>query len=80
MKSFFSFSIVSSSFTRGDPLPVKAVARREPLPTFPSSSASSVSSPGRSESYSNATLLQSGSVDASVTQYALSPLSAWWLR
>jgi hypothetical protein len=81
MKSFIGFSAFSSLFTYGDSSASETVASREPLPTLPSSSAASQSSPWRSNSYSNAAmLLQSGSVDAYVTQHALYPSSAWWLR
>lgn len=81
MKSFFASSVFSSLFARGDPFSSETTAGRDPLPTVPSSAAPSASPTWRSDSYSNATtLLHSGSVDAYVTQHALTPSSAWWLR
>jgi hypothetical protein len=81
MKSFFSSTLFSSLFARGDPFSSETGADRDPLPTLPSSAAPSTSPTWRSDAYSNAAmLLHSGSVDAFVTQHALTPSSAWWLR
>ena len=79
MHSFFT--AFSAIFTRGDPFEAETVTPRDPLPTLPSSVALSSPSAWRNDNYSNATmLLHSGSVDAYVTQHALYPSSAWWLR
>lgn len=81
MKGFFASSVFSSLFTRDDPFPSATMTDRTPLPTPPSSAAPSASHTWRSDAYSNATtLLRSGSIDAYVTQHALYPSSAWWLR
>ena len=79
MSSFFS--TLFAPFTRGDPSTTETMAPREPLPTLPTSSPSSLTSSWPSDGYRQATtLLRSGSVDSYISQHALYPSSSWWLR